>query len=512
MSESNISDTLTAIERKVLLNILVKTPFKEIMSKTSLLDIEVMRGLQWLTNKGLAALDEDSYDVVELDSNGLAYSKNGLPEKRFMLALADAKPLTLEQLKEKASLDQNEVTVCLGLLRQKGAIDIKKDDKGMHISITFSGKTIAAKDSLEEKFLKGKFPKKVNDLQAEEVYAVNEFKKRKNIIKVSTEKLVYATLTDEGKKIRDTASFNNETVEKLTPLMLKTGDWKGKDFRKFDVAINVPKIHGGKRHFVSQAVNYAKKIWTDMGFKEMEGPILNTSFWNFDALYTAQDHPVRDMQDTFFIKNPLKGKLPYGEALDRVKLAHEKGIAGSSGWQYSWSEEEAKKNVLRTHTTVLSAKTLAALKETDLPAKFFSVGKCFRNETIDWKHHFEFNQTDGIVVDPNANFRHLLGYLRVFFKKMGYPDAKFHPSHFPYTEPSVEIEVFHPIRKEWFEIGGAGVFRPEVVVPLLGKDIPVLAWGPGFDRLLMEYYKIDDLRLMYGNDAAHLREIKMWMK
>ena len=176
------------------------------------------------------------------------------------------------------------------------------------------------------------------------------------------------------------------------------------------------------------------------------------------------------------------------------------------------SEEEAKKNVLRTHTTVLSAKTIAALKKEDLPAKFFSVGRCFRNETLDWSHLFEFNQTEGIVIDPNANFRHLLGYLKEFFKKMGFENARFRPAYFPYCEPSVEIDVWHPGKKVWFELGGAGIFRPEVTVPLLGEDIPVLAWGPGLDRILMDYYEIKDLRELYKNDLNQLRKMKAWVK
>ncbi len=195
-----------------------------------------------------------------------------------------------------------------------------------------------------------------------------------------------------------------------------------------------------------------------------------------------------------------------------VKESHEGGIKGSKGWQYSWDEEEAKRLVLRTHTTALSSKTLSELNKEELPAKFFAIGKCFRNETVDWGHGFEFNQTEGIVIDKNANFRHLLGYLQQFFMKMGFEKVKFIPSYFPYTEPSVEIYVFHKEKKVWFELGGAGIFRPEVVMPLLGENIPVLAWGPGIDRMMMDYYDIKDLRELYKNDIKQLRNMKFWMK
>ncbi|MDP2629031.1 MAG: phenylalanine--tRNA ligase subunit alpha, partial [Nanoarchaeota archaeon] len=182
-------------------------------------------------------------------------------------------------------------------------------------------------------------------------------------------------------------------------------------------------------------------------------------------------------------------------------------------WQYSWDQESAKSVVLRTHTTCLSAKALSKLDiKKDLPAKFFSIGKTFRNETDDWSHGFEFNQTEGIVIDENANFRHLLGYLKEFFKKMGFDNIRFSPAYFPYTEPSVEINWYHPEKKKWLELGGAGMFRPELTIPLLGKHIPVLAWGPGFDRIIMDYYKILDLRQMYENNISDLRKKKAWVK
>ncbi|MEK6904533.1 MAG: phenylalanine--tRNA ligase subunit alpha, partial [Nanoarchaeota archaeon] len=111
-----------------------------------------------------------------------------------------------------------------------------------------------------------------------------------------------------------------------------------------------------------------------------------------------------------------------------------------------------------------------------------------------------------------ANLRHLLAYLREFFTKMGFPKARFRPGPFPYTEPSVEVEVYHPTKKEWIEFGGAGIFRPEVVEPLLGEYIPVLAWGLGLERIIVDYYGIKDLREVYSNDLKQLRGIKTWMK
>jgi phenylalanyl-tRNA synthetase alpha chain len=350
-------------------------------------------------------------------------------------------------------------------------------------------------------------------LTPEEKFAFDVFRKRKEIVKTDIEKIKRYVLTDLGKTLVNTDISPTETVDRVTSSMLKDGSWKSKSFRRYDVNINVPKVYGGRRHFENQAVDYIKRIWLDLGFKEMEGSMVQTSFWDLDSLFVPQDHPAREMQDTFYLKHPKSGKLPDKQLLDRVKQTHENGwTAGSTGWKYHFSEDISKLNLLRTHTTVLSARTIASLKKEDLPAKFFSVGKVFRNEATDSSHLFEFYQVEGIVIDPDVNFRHLLGYLRLFFMKMGYLDVRIRPAHFPYTEPSAEIEVLHPTFKKWIELGGSGIFRPEVVKPLLGIDVPVLAWGMGMGRIISEYYNLDDIRDLNRNNLQQLKETKAWLK
>ena len=202
-----------------------------------------------------------------------------------------------------------------------------------------------------------------------------------------------------------------------------------------------------------------------------------------------------------------KSKLPSKKIVDAVKKQHEEG------WKYKWDPEVAMKSVLRTHTTVLSARTIANLKEKDLPVKYFSIGRNYRNEALDWSHLFELIQVEGFVVDPNATFKDLMGYLKQFYKKLGYGEdqIRFRPGYFPYVEPGLEIDVFHPVKKKWVELGGAGILRPEVVVPLLGKNIPVLAWGQGLERGISQYYNITDIRDLYKNDLKQLRESKIWL-
>ncbi len=500
----NVQETieeLSPIERKIIpyLNL----PVEKIKEKTEIDNTTLLRALNFLENKNILKLKIEKNKIIELGTNGVYYKKTHLPERSLLNFLEKNNHVSIEEAQKDCKLSENEFKVSLGILKSKNFIELKNGK----ISITAKKEEITKK-SLEEHLISA-LPLEEAQLQPEQKYAIENLKKRKDIIEIKEKQVISFELTELGKKIIS-VDIKTDLIEEVTPEIIK--NWKrGKKFRKYDITTKAPLIYGGKKHFVNQAIEYAKRIWLDLGFKEMSGSLTQTSFWNFDALFTAQDHPVREMQDTFFIKR-REGTLPQNEIVEKIKSAHEKGVDNSRGWQYSWHKEEAQKVVLRTHTTALSSKTLSSLKKSDLPQKFFAIGKCFRNETVDWSHGFEFNQTEGIVVDKNANFRHLLGYLKEFFKKMGFEDIKFVPSYFPYTEPSVEIMWFNKERGRWIELGGAGVFRPEVTVPLLGEKIPVLAWGPGFDRMIMDYYEIKDLRDMYANDIKSLREKKAWLK
>jgi phenylalanyl-tRNA synthetase alpha chain len=241
---------------------------------------------------------------------------------------------------------------------------------------------------------------------------------------------------------------------------------------------------------------------------EAEGPFVESSFWNFDALYQPQDHPSRELADTFYMKFPSSSKLPDKRLIDAVKKAHQDGgNTGSTGWRYSWDEKIAAQSILRTHTTAVSARMLTKIEP---PAKVFCIGRVFRNETLDFKHLPEFTQVEGIVADENVGFRDLLGYLREFYLRLGFKKIRFRPSYFPYTEMSVEPEVYLEERKEWLELGGSGIFRPEVTRPL-GIDCPVLAWGLSLERPIMLKLALNDIRNFYHkNDLQLLREIS-WL-
>ena len=497
MNIDSLIETLHPLERKVIPHLKNSETLKELEKNSGLSEIEAMRALQWLENKGVLKTTKKASEIYSLDKNGKEYAQKKLPELQF-LKVVENKELSLNEIKQKSNLSNEEANISIGQLKKQSAIIIKA---GMKISLSPTGKKLLNSETPEQKFLE-KLIEPQKKLSNEEKAIFKNLQKRKQIVKedIVTERQI--KLTDLGNQLI-TKKINKNLIETLTPSMIKNNSWKGKKFRRYDIKINVPRIYSGKRHFVNEAKQHAKRIWLDMGFEEMSGNIINSSFWNFDALFTAQDHPVREMQDTFFLKG--SSKLPNKTLVNKVKKQHE------SSWKYSWQEAEAKKPVLRTHTTVLSAQTIANLKEKDLPKKYFILGRNYRNEALDWSHLFEFNQTDGIVIDPNANFRNLLGYLKQFFNKMGYEKVRFRPAYFPYTEPSIEIDVYIPEKKTWIELGGAGIFRPEMIKPLFGKEIPVLAWGPGFDRILMNYYQIKDIRDLYKNDLKQLKEIKEWV-
>jgi len=501
-----IIESLSPNERAII-PYLSQGNMQKIHEESGLDKTSVLRALEFLSNKNLIKITIKQEKIIELGINGLLYIQKGLPERRLARVIVEKNAISIQDAKKQTKLNPNEFTAALGVLKNKALINL------INGNIMFSGKKEdLTKTTLEEKFLQI-LPKNIKDLEPEEQFAFEKLKSRKNIIDIQDKKTINFTITEIGEELtKEKINISSEMIEAITPNLIKTGQWKGKKFRRYDIISPVPKIYGGKRHFVNQAIDYAKGVWRDMGFKEMTGNLTQSGFWNFDSLFTAQDHPVREMQDTFFIKNKI-AKLPDKKLVEEIKAAHEGRIKGSKGWQYEWKEEDAKKIVLRTHTTCLSTQTLREIKKNkEFPAKYFALGKCFRNETIDAGHLFEFNQTEGIVIDKNATFKQLLGYLKAFLNKMGFEKIRFRPHYFPYTEPSVEADVWDNGKQKWVEILGAGMFRPEVTIPIFGKHIPILAWGYGFDRLVTTNYKIKDLRELFNNDINQLRNIKFFTK
>jgi phenylalanyl-tRNA synthetase alpha chain len=285
--------------------------------------------------------------------------------------------------------------------------------------------------------------------------------------------------------------------------LIRSGVWETTKFRKFDVEAPVALQPMGKKHPFNNIIQEMRNIFLEMGFTEIRDNLVELAFWVFDGLFQPQDHPAREMQDTFYLKNPNKAKLPHSDWVDHVGQTHEHGWkTGSSGWGGTWDVNIAKQLVMRTHTTANTIRYLA--EHPDPPVKVFSIDRVYRNEKLDYSHAAEFYQMEGIVMDKNVNLRELIGTLTQFYQKMGFEKIKFWPSYFPYTEPSLQSSVYMPKLGKWIELCGMGIFRPEVTKPL-GIKHPVLAWGGGVERLLMLRLGIEDIRVIYRNDVNWLR-------
>lgn len=310
---------------------------------------------------------------------------------------------------------------------------------------------------------------------------LKEYKKRKLVSNVVTK----AFVVTKGNQF--TTSIEKPETD-LTPEMIQTGSWKGKSFKPYNFqALGIPPVCGHLHPLMKVRAEY-RSIFLEMGFQEMPtNNFVESSFWNFDALFQPQQHPARDAHDTFFVKYPEKSHVFPEDYLQRVKTMHEKGGSGSQGYKYDWKMEEAQKNIMRTHTTAVSARMLYKLAQKGFtPTKYFSIDRVFRNETLDATHLAEFHQIEGVVADRNLHLGHLIGMLYEFFSRLGIKRLRFKPAYNPYTEPSMEVFSYHDGLKKWVEVGNSGVFRPEMLLPMgLPEDVSVIAWGLSLERPTM---------------------------
>lgn len=493
--------TLHPLERKVLPYLKEGVSLKGLVKASGLKEVEVMRALQWMENKDILKINQELKEIVNLDKNGLRYKDGGLPERRF-----------LKKLKPKASkvseldVSKEELNISLGVLKKKAAIQLKKEGNELLVSITDAGKALLEKESLEEKFLK-QLPLDLASLEPEQKFAYDSLKSRRNIIKTDLVKIRKVALTELGKKLAKEKVTGKELIDALTPEMLRTGSWKGKSFRSYDIKINVPKIFAGRKQHYRAFLDNVRQKFIGLGFKEMNGPIVETDFWDMDALFMPQFHSARDIHDAYYVKEPKYGDVDK-KLISKVKAAHEHGLGtGSRGWRYSFDVQRTKRLLLRTQGTACSARMLAS-KGLEIPGKYFGITRCFRYDVVDATHNCDFYQTEGIVVEEGLTFGHLKGLLKMFAEEFAQAESiKVRPAYFPFTEPSAELFAKHP-EIGWIELGGAGIFRPELTKPL-GVNVPVIAWGLGIDRLGMFAMGIKDIRQLFSHDLEFLRKAKV---
>ncbi len=423
-------------------------------------------------------IKSDSMKKYELTQEGREYLKKGLPEKQ-LLDILNKQPLKSMPFDEAKKSVDNFYIALQWALKNKWAKSFGKD------------------------LVLGAYPKEIPEQVALQKIDNDEDVDKESLEKLIQRKLVRKIVTSEADKLV------GKEVTNLTPQLLKSGLWKQVEFKKYDVEVPVSKVYPGKLHPYRQVIEELREKFLGLGFIELPSPLVELSFWNFDALFMPQDHPARGLHDFFPTKVPVYGKILDKDLWGRVEETHKNGwITGSKGWGGNWNVKTAQRLLARSHDTGISARTVAQLKREDLPYKMFFIPHVFRPDVIDAKHLIEFDQCGGIVAGEGLHFRHLLGYLKeIALTVTGAEKVKFKSSYFPFTEPSVEGYAYHP-KIGWFEFGGAGMFRPEVTLPL-GIESPVLAWGLGLGRLAMIRLNVDDIRYLQTDNLKWLREKEM---
>jgi phenylalanyl-tRNA synthetase alpha chain len=474
-------------------------PVDQIVKVSGLVHAAVMRAALSLTTKKLVRTHERKQTLITLNKEGTYHAKKGLPERRLINSLIKlGGEASVDDVVDETGLEKKFLTIALGWLSRKGWATIKKKQR----VLKSLKKPLTGNDEKLLSLLAEKKPLIVEDLSQELQKAVSPLKKRR-LVEINKKTLRELELTDAGWNLIKKGIEIVEEISQLTPELIRTGRWRKVKLRRFDVTAPGPIFYLGKIHPAQQIIQRVREIFLEMSFTEIRGSIVETAFWNFDALFQPQDHPAREMMDTFYLAQPRKGKLPEKNVVNNVAKTHEDGwITGSRGWEYTWSADEAKRLILRTHTTAVTIRYLAEHKEP--PVKVFSVDRVYRNEKVDYKHLAEFHQIEGIVMDKKVTLRDLMGTLKEFYLKLGLKKVQFWPSYFPYTEPSMQSTVYVPELKTWVELCGMGIFRPEVLAPL-GIKYPVLAWGGGLERLILLKLGVEDIRLLYKNDLGWIR-------
>lgn len=465
----------------------------EIAGKLNIPLPTVMAVIESLRVKNAVKANRVEVKEYKLTSEGVEYAKKGLPELRlYKLLIECGKQLSIREIIERG-FPKKELSIALKWLREK------------KLAIVHGGVVkLLREGQLEQLFPEQSILNRIlskgvitsTSITASEEDIINTLKSRGLVEeKILVDLIIEITAT--GKLFLERAK---PVLSVLTHEHLVSGTWRKYRLKPYNISAEPPRVYPGKKHFYLEFIDYIKKILLSMGFEEAEGPYVDMEFWNFDILFQAQDHPAREIHDTFWIKKPKYGILD--ENLDivrRVKEVHEKG------WKYKWDINIARRFILRTQTTQVSARYLVTHREP--PVKMFAIGKVFRPDQIDAKHLPEFYQFDGIVMDRNLTFRNLLGIIVEFFKQLGIEKVMFKPGYFPFTEPSVEGYIYHP-KIGWVECFGAGMFRPEVL-KALGLKYPVAAWGMGLDRIAMILLGINDIRMLYSKDIDYLRNMSL---
>lgn len=517
MDISSLIDSLHPLEVKVLStfasNPSVVLQTEQLAQSSGLESSQLSMAVEWLLAKSLLAVDTEVVTpMVSLTKVGELYVEKHSPIERVLAAAREAattgKRLTIQDIQSREGLEPAEVSGAIGRLKKEGALLIIQG--GCLESTGRPSPTAEAIRGLLQQV--HEMPREMQTFSDAQRQVIQDHAvKRGNAkepFRIDDRVARSLKLSADGMEAAQQLSKQGvlEEVSQLTPELLKDGSWRTKRLRKYTISLRAPRIAPGKKHPYREFLDTVKTKLVSMGFQEMRGPLVETEFWNMDALFMPQFHPARDIHDVYFVKEPKQATSIAEPFLSRVAQAHQDGgTTGSTGWNYPFDVARARRLVLRSQGTAVSAHTLAA--QPAVPGKYFSIARCFRYDQVDATHATDFFQVEGIVLGEDINFRTLLGLLNLFAREVAQAkEVKFLPAYFPFTEPSVEMHVRHP-KLGWMELGGAGLFRSEVTLPL-GVTVPVIAWGLGLDRMAMVALGIHDIRELFTDNLDLIRSTK----
>lgn len=473
---------------------------------TGLEDAQLRSALGWLHERGVIEItSEDEQDELSLGDLGEQYARSRVPELLLIERLRD-EPLAMKDLKTAFDLPADVVGKAFGSLKKAGCVAI---DKGK--ATASEAADLSEFEALQALIVdvEQRGIVAIADLEAESRALAEAHAKRRGSDAVfrlrSRTSRTWRVADQELLQEVQGSALTGDEVSALTADMLRDGTWRSQSFRAYNLNLPPARLHPGRAHPYMEFLDQLKQTLLSMGFEEMTGSLVETEFWNNDALFMPQFHSARDIHDVYFVKDPrqaTKIEEPFGS---QVAATHEGGWkTGSKGWGYKFDAERTRRLILRSQGTALSSRQLA--KGASVPGKYFAIARCFRYDQVDATHLSDFYQVEGIVLGEDIAFTHLLGLLDLFAREVAKADeTMFAPAYFPFTEPSVELHARHPALG-WMELGGAGLFRPEVTKPL-GVDVPVIAWGLGIDRMAMVALGIDDIRDLFTQDLDKIRNM-----
>lgn len=468
------------------------------------------QAFSWLAGKKLLAeVSRTPHTYFELTDFGRNVGKNGLVEERIVNFLKDSGAKTLPEIATGLAIENKDVGSAFGQLSKDGVLKMNAEKKAEYTGAALP-KRIEITKSLIEKALKAENSQlDAANLSKEEIEIMGGLTKKRGVSETPFKTIERETVAyklqnafEEVVKGLKSAGITGNEIGEVTPSILASGDWKKGTFRGYNISIPPARIIPGRTNPYVQFLESVKDKLCSLGFQEFDGPLVETEFWNGDALFMPQFHAARDIHDVYRLKYPTHAKSIEEPYLSNVAAVHKNGgNTGSRGWNYEFDHEFTRRLIMRSQGTVLSAHQL---HKAEIPGKYFGIARCFRYDKVDATHLSDFYQTEGIVLGDDVNLKTLLGFLEMFAKEIaGATEVKYVPGYFPFTEPSVEVHIKHP-KLGWFELGGSGIFRPEVT-KAMGIDVPVLAWGIGIDRMALMALGLNDLRELFCEDVEKVR-------